>query len=52
MEVFSIMKQIGINTLADLEMFKRLELRPNETVEQALKRYLQELGKDFEIKEN
>lgn len=51
MESLRIMKQIGIETLGDLEMFKRLELRPNETVEQGLKRYLQELGTDFKIKE-
>jgi len=51
MEVFKIMKQIGIETIGDLEKFKKEVVRLNETVEQALKRYLQELGKDFEIKE-
>lgn len=51
MESLRIMEQIGIKTLGDLEMFKRLELRPNETVEQALKRYLQELGENFKVKE-
>lgn len=49
---FEIMKRIGINTLGDLEMFKRLEQRPNETTAQALKRYNEELGKNFQIKEN
>ena len=47
---FNIMKRIGINTLGDLEMFKRLEQRPNETTAQALKRYMEELGENFEIK--
>ena len=51
MEVFKIMKKIGINTIGDLEMFKRLELRPDETIEKSLNRYLKELGTDFEIKE-
>lgn len=49
---FEIMKKIGINTLGDLEMFKRLEQRPNETTAQALKRYMEELGEDFKIKGN
>lgn len=47
---FNIMKKIGINTMGDLEMFKRLEQRPNETTAQALKRYMEELGENFEIK--
>lgn len=51
MESLRIMEQIGIKTLGDLEMFIKEVKMPNETVEQALKRYLQELGTDFEIKE-
>ena len=52
MEVFENMKKIGIHTLSDLEMFKRLEQRKDETVEQALKRYADELGENFKVKEN
>lgn len=45
------MKKIGIETLGDLARFKKEEQGTNETLEQALTRYLNELGKDFRILE-
>jgi hypothetical protein len=41
---FEILKKIGIETLGDLAMFIKEVKLPNETVEQALKRYAKELG--------
>ena len=50
MKTYELMKQIGIKTFGDLEMFKRLVLNNNETLEQGLLRYAKELGENFKIK--
>lgn len=49
MKNFEIMKQIGIKTFGDLEMFKRLILNKNESIEQGLLRYAKELGTNFKV---
>lgn len=43
-------KRIGIITFRDLYNFKQREMRPDETLLQALIRYNNELGEDFEIR--
>ena len=50
MEMFEIMRKIGITTFGDLEMFKKEVLLKNETIEQGLLRYAKELGENFKIK--
>ena len=45
------MKKIGLETFEDLKRFKQEEQGVNETLEDALFRYLMELGTDFEIRE-
>lgn len=46
-----LFKKIGLETQADLNRFKQEIQNENETLENALFRYLMELGTDFEIKE-
>ena len=46
-----LMKMIGLKTMADLQRFKAEEQGENETLEQALVRYVNELGTDFRIME-
>jgi len=42
--MFELCKKLGIETLGDLERFKQEEKRPDETLKQALERYLKELN--------
>ncbi len=42
-EILKLCKEIGIETLADLAMFKRQQVANNETLLQGLKRYANEL---------
>lgn len=49
-ELMTLMNRIGIYTLGDIQRFKKEE-QGVETLEQALIRYLKELGTDFCIKE-
>ena len=46
-----LFKKIGLETMADLQRFKEEVQRENETLEQALVRYVNELGTDFRIME-
>ena len=46
-----LFRKLGIKALADLERFKKEEQGENETLEQALVRYLNELGTEFRIME-
>ena len=51
MRILELMSKIGIYTMGDLARFKQEEQGASETLEQALTRYLNELGKDFRILE-
>ena len=46
-----LMKKIGLKTQGDLQRFKQEEQKPEEKLQDALFRYLMELGTDFRIKE-
>ena len=46
-----LFKKIGLETMADLQRFKAEEQGENETLEQTLVRYANELGTDFRIME-
>lgn len=49
-EVIELGKKIGIYTMADLKVFISTQQRIGETTLEALKRYIAELGEDFEVK--
>lgn len=51
MKILELMSKIGINTMGDLARFKKEEQGASETLEQALTRYLKELGTNFRILE-
>lgn len=50
-ELITLMNKIGIYTFGDMQRFKAEEQGKTETLEQALRRYLKELGNGFTIKE-
>lgn len=49
--MIELMRKIGLKTFGDLQRFKAEEQCENETLEQALVRYANELGTDFRIME-
>lgn len=48
MDMAQIMKELGIETQADLELFKAREVEGGESLYQALKRYQRELEECLE----
>ena len=48
LEITTIGKRIGLQTLGDYKLFSMVERRPNETMLQALKRYDKQLESGVE----
>ena len=50
-EMFRLAKEIGLNTMGDIQDFKDRESIPGETILDTLRRYRDELGPDFKLNE-